>query len=210
MATWQEWIERLGTTWESGPWFQRFRGAMGIFTDAHVEGMREAVRSRMLDHSADDALQYAAQDSNLERYPSDTDTTLRARLKRRWRSWRWAGTEAGLVEQLNEFGLVDVHIYDASDWDPGDPDWSRFWVVIDPPHPYSWPKWNQITWNQFNWGLVPTHEDSLRRLVRKWKPAHVRCVLIIIVSEDAPVWNHNMTWNAFTWNDGDGVAAIPG
>lgn len=218
MATWLNWIERLATTWENGKWFARFRGAIAVFTDAHLEGVREAVRARFIDTCPDDALQYGAQDSNLERYPGDTPTTLRDRLKKRWLAWRQAGTELGLIAQLNAFGLVNVSIYENHDWDspwPHDPNkWSRFWVVIDPPHPYSWPLWGQFVWGQFTWGMQPPHGDSLQRLVRKFKPAHIVCETIAILGDtDTPMWGHNMIWGQFTWglgSNGLGIAYLKG
>lgn len=76
------------------------------------------------------------------------------------------------------------------DWDgntTGAPYWQRFWVIIYPPpelwiplDPYgSLPPYGEI---DGTWGSTATAEQvqTVREIVRKYKPAHARCVNIIV------------------------------
>jgi hypothetical protein len=94
------------------------------------------------------------------------------------------GTESALLKQ------------DNWDWDSGSRDdgasrWSRFWVIIYPPASL-WVADSQVwggpaeAWGDSSlghtWGSTATPEQvqTIRFLVDDWKPAHTRCVNIIV------------------------------
>lgn len=220
-VTFRGYLKRTLPAWLLGTWGGRYLYSFGLVLDAIMQGATDATKARMpYPTGPADALARIGQDSALERYPADTDATFRARLQARFPTWQKAGSEQAVVGQLNAFGFANVSVYTAQEWYPGDADWSRFWVVIDPTHGWTWPIWGNFNWNSFTWSATtsPTGQildlpASLRRLVRRFKSAHERCDYIVIIADaGAPVWNHNMNWNSFTWHPSStsGIAIIQG
>lgn len=214
----RSYLERTLPGWLKGHWGERFMYSAGLVLDGLMEGARLSTRVRFLivGETPSDALPYAGYDSNLERYPADTDATYLSRLVGRWGSWKDSGREASIVSQLNAFGFASVAIYSANDFDPSDPDWSRFWVILDPPHGWTWPSWDTAVWDSFRWdafvsptGLVVDLADSLRRLVRKFKGGHERCEQIVVLAPGANIWDHNFVWDSSSWDQGE-IAAFAG
>ncbi len=211
-------LESMLPGWLKGYWGERFMYTSGLVLDATMEGAREATRVRFMiaGETPPDALSYLGFDSNLERYPADTDATYLARLIDRWESWKDSGRKAGVIGQLNAFGFTSASIYSALELDPTDLDFSRFWVVLDPPHGWTWPTWDSAVWDVFQWdafisplGAVVDLAGSLRRLVRKFKGGHERCEQIIVLAPGAEIWDHNFVWDTSQWDQG-GVAAFSG
>lgn len=230
--TYRDFVQRIAVTWLLGEWSEKLLYAAAETLDAIVDAVEEAAKVRFIDQAPADSLGRHGDDSNLPRYAPDTTATYRARLEQRFDTWRSAGTASGwetpargLIGQLNAFGFVNATIYRNADWDayawPHDSaPWSRFWVVLDMPHVYTWPIWGAITWGSFTWGFLQNGilpidlTTALQRLVKKFKPAAEVCDAIIVVGDtDTPVWGHNMTWGSFTWGpgtNGQGIARIPG
>ncbi len=87
----------------------------------------------------------------------------------------------------------------AGNWDwRGDPatKWSQFWLIIYPTTdatPLPWaqaPTWGEagaVYSRERTWGTTatPAEVDTVRRIVREWKPAGTRCVRIIVAFDDA-------------------------
>lgn len=242
----RDFVQDLAVTWLSGTWGERVLYAAAEVLDAIIDANEEAAKVRFIDTAPSDSLKHHGDDSNLPRYSPDTTATYRARLQQRFDTWRTAGTRRGwevdelgnekvrgLTGQLNAFGFPNVTIYANNNgvdgngdenfnnpWPHDSSDWSRFWVILDKPHQYTWPTWGVMVWGAFVWGVVDANGDvidlggPLQKLVRKWKPAHERCVEIIVLGDtDTPIWGHNMTWGDFTWgagSNGMGAARFPG
>jgi hypothetical protein len=73
-------------------------------------------------------------------------------------------------------------------WPPTAGTWSRFWVHLDVTvtNPFNWTAvtWGvSRTWGQgHTWGSTATAEEValVRRIIRKWKPAHAVCAQILV------------------------------
>lgn len=180
-------------------------GGIGLMFDLMAETVNQSVKARFFGSNTfpADAMRYLGEERMLPRYPVDTDATYKARLQGAWEAWQKAGTDQGVVSQLEAMGLTAYIREQNIDWDwDGDSDnWSRFWVIITG-HP--WQRWlwgdGSLWAGGQTWGSTATAAEvrSIRALVRKWKPGHVVCGHIIVVFDEA-------TWNAEqpdgTWGD---------
>lgn len=223
MTTYREYLERLLPGWMKGHWGARYIYPLGLVLDAIMQATTDATKIRILTpETPDDALGELGRDSSLERYPVDTPATYLARLQRRFSTWKRAGSRPAVIEQLEAFGFQHATIYSARDLGVENPDWSRFWVVVEGLG-WEWPAWDEINpvngnplifWDDFIWDLFISPqgvqldlENSLRLLVRKFKSAHERCEKILVLHTiDTPLWDHpgplNWVWDDFTWDQG--------
>lgn len=138
----------------------------------------------------------------MPRYPGETMASWRARIASRWETWPTAGTAIGVDAQLEAYisaiqSGVAPTITIWSHQLPGTPiqpdrwnrdvnptEWSRFYVVIDQPHP-----WEQSLIGEGEIGdesligttMTLTEVRALRRLVHEWRSAHSSGVTFILV-----------------------------
>ncbi|MBX3131645.1 MAG: hypothetical protein KF718_33320 [Polyangiaceae bacterium] len=222
MTTYRGYFERLLPGWMRGHWGSRYLYPFGLVLDAIMQATSDAVRVRFLTNAPDDALGELGLDSALERYPADSPAGHLTRMQKRFSTWRRAGSRQSLSDQLQAFGFPWVTLYSARALGVEIPDWSRFWTVAQDAHGWDWPSWdevdpvtgNVIAWDAFVWdqfvspgGVVLDLETSLRRLVRKFKSAHERCVEILVLhTNTTPRWDHpgplNLCWDDFVWDAG--------
>mgnify|MGYP001581068077 CR=1 FL=1 len=110
------------------------------------------------------------------------------------------------------------------DWDgtPASPDWSRFWVIIYPvdgttPWAVSGDWGDATLWGAGVWGnddttigttATPDQVNSVRAIVRDWKPAGTTCEWIIVAFDDAtftPAGATDPSGDWGNWSDGAGA-----
>ncbi len=148
-----------------------------------------------------DALPIIGAERGLDRSPLESEASFRRRLQSAWDIWRWAGTPFGMLLALYRAGYTPTsgkvvirtqkgYQHELRpDFDPdlhkpeesvittnigtahlgGSPElWSQFEVLFAPPPPPAW---------------LPTppadssvEVNTIRALIRKWKPAHAQCV----------------------------------
>ena len=183
------------------PWLQRSGGKEYLESHAnHLDILKEALVAALESSWAlncpTDALAYIGSERQLEKYPNEDLETYRIRLWDAWNAWYWAGTEKGLIEQLKlATQLSNITVRTNAQWDDGPPDgnvnwWSRFWVIIGPPHPYTAHKWGTGRWGDGRlWGadIHPDDLELMRRVIKKWKPSHAYCDGIRIVFDDSEI-----------------------
>jgi hypothetical protein len=206
------------------PWLRRhfgdrWVGLFALLTDGVLEALTEALFASWLREptAPPDALAWTGIERSIERFPGETNESYRDRLIAAWTAWEQAGNEAALLAQLDGLGLTDIEIVSYRtpgwDWDSaagltwaegvGAADnWSRFWVIIKG-HPW-------VGEGTFGDGAIygdggsigsnATLEQigAMKRAIKKWKPAHVQCAWIILVTDEA-------TWDVEqpdgTWHD---------
>lgn len=172
------------------------------------------------------ALALIGEDSSLSRYPSETDSQYGDRLQRRWQTYDRAGGAARsdgsgnpILEDLVGLGFGDITIIEYRDWPAngaipnahnsplpildslGNPWWSRFWVAIGSYNGAAIPSgavWGSGTWGVGVWGfsLDPEALIGAVRSCLQWKPAHVLCEGLIILTDGTPVTS---IWGLGTW-----------
>ncbi len=108
-----------------------------------------------------------------------------------------AGAVAGIGLAL---GLESIG---GADYDPAK--WWRFELVVYQPHGMGdgtgVPRWGSFTWGDgTRWGGLPHDRvELLRRIVRKWKPAHAQCLRVKVVLSGA-LWGDGWRWgDGTTW-----------
>lgn len=191
VRTYRAWARDLAPTWLRGDWGGALVEMFGFTFDAIQEANYEAGAAGLLDAPTFpvDALPLIGNERNIERYPAESDDEYHARVKGAWVAWPQAGTINGVLSQLTAAGF-DAEIKEMKDWNwDGDAaNWSRFWVIL---HNTGWArnKWGDgRKWGEGVWGVNASRDEvhTLRRIVKKWKPAH--CIAIIIVVLDEVAW----------------------
>lgn len=179
----------------AGYWGQRFVGFLGLLHDVRAEAALHGVMSRILFSPlfARDALPLLGSERNLFRYLEESAQDYRMRLYDAWRIWRDAGTEQLLAEQLALVGVgaIEVLRNDQLNYDGDASQGTRVFIVL---RDLSFDVQPLGTWGDGHiwgggstWGSTLSYERvlELRRIVRAFKPAHVKVEHILIVFDDA-------------------------
>lgn len=170
-----------------GPYGKAWQTALGLLLDALCAAARDAGEQRMISRASHAALARIGDSCGLERHPGEDAEVYRARLANRWVDYGRAGTKAGLLAALAAAGYTNAAIYERQTL-PGIfeiTDGPSFWVHL--PKPNKWRAddgvWGSAgTWGESDAWADPVGPDReiLRRIVKKWKPAGVKCKGIVI------------------------------
>lgn len=196
---------------------ERLVGYQGLQLDIIAEATHRSVLARWIysPELPDDAVSRIGDERSMPRYPIESSADHLARLKEAWNAWAEAGTDKGMIKRFAELGLtVTIQENHTWDWD-GDSDyWSRFWVVIAT-HPWSGPPtWDSPgIWDDGGvWDVSASQQEveTLRSIVRRWKPARMICDSIIVVHTPGS-WSGTPdgTWDQWANRD-TGAAYISG
>jgi hypothetical protein len=197
------WAMQFVPTWLRGEWSDKLVRAVTLPFDMLSELSHNAGASSYFlePEFAPDALPYLGRERLMPRYPAESRGSYKARLHGAWDAWAQAGTIQGMLAQLSAWG-VTAEIKEMWDWNwDGDYDnWSRFWVVI---HEHPWgeaAKWGEFVYGDgttYGSSATASDVDSVRSLIRKWKPAHMVCENIIIVldADGWPLQQPDGTWD---------------
>ena len=177
---------RLLPRWMRGDWADRLWTVIFGSVDGIRESAKEAAKAGLVTECPADALPYHAAARNIERIPGETDDAWRLRLQAAWD--HWPSTKAELQQILRDYVQVDeLYVYDiAGDaWTDGSTgtmddangdNWSRPWIVIGAPHPWTVPTFGSFSFGPDSlWGITMTGTElsRIRRLFRRYRPAHV-------------------------------------
>lgn len=217
-------LMNMSPTWMSREFGEKFViGLMGYFGDALLESSANAARSPWLleDTSPQDAVDLQANETELRRYPNESDDAHRDRVQDPWTTWAFAGSQEGtggdgegiegqlhLAGYPNAVTIADYEwTFDASAgvW------WSRFWVIL----PFGDHDWDDDgIWSDPGnyddgglWDTTASLEEiyALRQLIRTFKAGHDICPYIIAL-RDGEVWDYpagGLWSDPGNWDDGD-------
>ena len=203
MTTYREWQPTVAPAWIDAQWSEAF----GLAKDSVADIATQAVKSRLIATCPTDAIVPIGNDRGLERVPGETTASYRARLVGAWEAYAWAGTAKGILDQLAIAGYSNVRILEnesigGSDADPSK--WWRFIVRILQPHPFgdgsTIPRYGDGTTygGGRTYGGIPiAARDLIRRIIRKWKPAHARCLRVEVVLSGR-LYGDGLTYGAGT------------
>lgn len=105
-----EWLTGLPIPWlTSTNGLNEFR-SYGSVIDGGVVSLKAAVKARMPDYAATDALTQIGSDRVLIRGPAETDSNYATRLRYAWDDWARAGTFLELLVQLHWAGFENAVI----------------------------------------------------------------------------------------------------
>jgi hypothetical protein len=191
IRNYRAWARDLVPTWLRGEWGGALVDTFGFVFDLIQEANYEAGASSLLDAPTfpSDALPLIGSERQIERYPSESDATYKARVAGAWIAWPQAGTPGGLLSQLTA-GTFTATLKEMKDWNwDGDAaNWSRFWTIITN-HGWTRTHWGDgRTWGSGTWGSTASQAEAetLLRIIRKWKPAHVVGITIVVM--DPVAW----------------------
>lgn len=185
-----DYVKKIVPPWLSKPNGAAFLDVMASQLDDLAEQYVSGVKNSWPLECNSDALGYLGAETGLERYPGEIEDDYRVRLWNAVDVWFWAGTETGVLDNLllatKSWGITDISLRNNADWTPPDSNvtwWSRFWVVIQPPHPWELHRWGVGAWGDGRlWGATITQPelDLMRRVIKKFKASHSYCEAIII------------------------------
>ena len=184
---------------------RRLVGTFAMFANMVAEAGTQAVRASWIGDSkgpAHDALRPAGNELSLPRYPVESWSQYHSRLQRAWEDWQHAGHDSSLTGQLETAGFPGAQIYSALsfgwptrpplNW-PNDvlPQafwWSKFWVCfpagthsVTAPGPIAGDGHAagdpELTAGPV--GIAPVQADTIRSIVRKFKPGHWRGMQVV-------------------------------
>lgn len=191
---------------------QKLLALLVLGADSIWEAHRLAVKAGWLrtPNSPPDALPLVADESMLERAPAETDVQHRARLLGRWDIWEQAGTPSWAAEALEPIGvdpsLVTVKYWPDTDWEPFETaNWSTWWVILQPPLPWSLDTWGDGLWDDAGtWGTTATPSEvaAVRQFLGTTKAGHELGIAAILDfdADGGDTWGLG-TWGSGTWGD---------
>lgn len=192
-----------------GPNGQLWAGGLGSTKDDLAARATEAVKAGYVLRCPVDALARHGEDTRIERYPSDTDASYRARIAGAWNLWPWVGTDRGIRAILTLLGLTVTAVVADREWLPDAPPdgrtdlWSRWWAII-PGHPWSLDIWDDPgDWDDGGtWDTDATLEEvtRLRRAVRQFSNAQHIGFIRLIFGASGDVWGPEEPWDSGTWD----------
>jgi hypothetical protein len=198
----REFVKRLSPAWLSYMMGERLVGYIGLVWDTLAEGAMLAVTARsMLSRTfPTDAIYLIGSERNLQRYPGEELDAYADRLWRAWRLWEQAGSDIGLIQQFAIYGATcEIVRNDEWNWD-GDAEASRVWCVLTE-HGFvrdSTCGDGKICGGGQTCGSSASEEQvrAARKLVRTFKPAHMRVEKIVVIVDDAlPFEEPDGTWD---------------
>jgi hypothetical protein len=199
----REYARNLSPQGLAGYLGRRLMGTFGLMFDVLAEATREAILARTPGSETfpEDAVARVGAGRALPRYPTESAADYALRIEDAWTTWRKAGTDMGLIDELARFGFTaTIETPRTWNWDNDAANWSRVWVVISV-HPWTGARgWGTSLWNGgTTWGSTASAEEgrALRAIVRKMLPANVKLEHIIVVM-NAVTWaaeQPNGTWD---------------
>lgn len=191
LATFRQFVARIAPPVLRTVPGKRYVGALAKLMDGVAEASRQAVRAvwvgdRVGNGPAYDALGVAGEDLSLPRYPLETWANYHARLRRAWTDWPTAGHETSIQAQLAAAGFPSAVILYTPNWEPWTNWWSQFVVffaagehLVTSAGPYLGLFWIGDGTTIGPTGITAEQLLALRKIIRKFKPAHWVCRAVI-------------------------------
>lgn len=191
-------------SWLKGPIGTLWNRVIGLVKQADVEAAKAAVKARFAATAPLDALHVLLDDRQLDPAWRETETSVRARIKKAWDTHLKEGTKAGMAESLQLAGYTNFEIREQPQ--DGTLAWYEFEVWLYPPFPWADQylfdgRWDDAgVWGDGGiWiGDMPAEDLARLRLIVRKKPTHTRCRWIVVV-------HAGETWDATappgTWDD---------
>jgi hypothetical protein len=178
----------------AGPQGEAWWLLWGHTKDAWREGCREASKASLPLLAAPDSLEAYAAERSTEPYPSEGQATFRVRLTEQFDRWTWGGTPQGVFDAVAETtGVLSVGYFESWQWDPGNPLWARFWLVVDtvwqPPEVFEGGGVFDDGTEIFDIDAPPEDVEFLFRQVLRWKAAHAQPQPILALVNGAHVFD---------------------
>ena len=197
-----------------GPYGLAWARAHGTLKDQLVARTRQSVYAGGVSdpegrgrEAPADALPRLGLDAEIERAPSETDASYRARIAGAWESWSWLGTRYGITYAVGllGYGYPAIVAWRTLPWDSRSDLWARLRAFF-----LGRAAWTGAAWGAWSWGsrLVEdieaadpaTVRPQLRRTLRQWVNARDRVFTVTVARGE------NL-WGMFVWGEGTWASA---
>ena len=219
MTDYKDTIPASAPSWLQGRVGGAILGGVGSNFDLLLTAAKDAVKQRFVELAADDSLPFLGAAANIQRYPSDTTTGFKERIRAAWETWTLAGVESTITSELQRYlSTITWLIIENRDWSPDLPPdsnsawWSRFWLFATGT-PWS----NDGTWSSAGtWDDDGTWDSTaslaeiatIRSILKKWKPAHtINKNIVVALNNNVDFYGPFGTWNNGTWDSDGAIAA---
>ena len=97
MTDYKDTIVQSAPSWLRGTVGSAILRSVGFNLDLLLIAAKNAVKQRFIEHASDDALSFLGSDSSITRYPSDSVTAFKDRIRNAWNTWVYAGIESTIL-----------------------------------------------------------------------------------------------------------------
>lgn len=185
VGTYRRYLYELykGRMWR-GFFGSRFMIAIGLLWDSITQMVTDALLAPLhqrTDGPAYDALRLLGNETSMPQYPFESWLQYRSRLRTDWETWKKAGDETTIVDQLELAGRPGAQVFRFSDTSS----WSDFVILyLTGTHPVT----TDSTVGSFIVGdgtsvgvagITPEELTGYKQLIQHWKPAQWRCPWIV-------------------------------
>lgn len=173
-----------------GPWGEKWATLGGESKQAVADLAADAVLARLPISAPSDALVYLGADRRILRAPGETDAAYALRLRQAFAHWAMSGKEAGIIACFAAAGLPCA-VVENQDTANVFGHWARFAVYTDGDGVFGAPpEWDAFDWDDgTRWDFSAADGalvDYLVACIRIMKPAHTRCVGLVIARTGYP------------------------
>lgn len=217
----EDYMEALSPPWLLSGRGARFMRAIGQVKDGSTWRMLQALMGRYPGYATASAVGMLGAERGIDKGPGESLASYAGRVRGAWDTRAYGGTARGMLTALYVAGYTEVRLATAGgriywmnadrdvewyvlpegSWLFGETDsdyWSRFIVIFPEPLPADWVA-----------NGVPAESSdeakTIKRIVRRWKPAHMDTAAIIIASspETFDYFPEGGTWDnpGATWGD---------
>lgn len=180
------WLRGLGDT---------IAAVLGEAQDTELERLKDSASFRSAEFCPDDALHLLAPIFGLPVWYGDWLEGLRSRIAEAWETWEEAGIPQGIIRSLNAHGVLDVRIFNWSDWRTADQWFSKFWTVVGPQLPWGPQTWGSFNWGDQTWGSTAS-SDQVRSVLGQtlfWKSP--QALPVAVISD----FGEGLMWGVHAW-----------
>lgn len=110
MNNYRKYQSKIAPSWLQNKYGTAWLEALGDTKDELVERIKTAIKTRMPTQADQGALEAIGSERQIDRLPSETNSSYGARLQRAWNSWKWSGTAKGLLLALDDAKLGGASI----------------------------------------------------------------------------------------------------
>ncbi len=173
-----------------GEWGTKWAELIGTFKGISAEYADSATLQHLSVSATPDAYPYLGRDRRILRAPNETDAAYAARLRNVFDFWALSGKEAGIIACFAAAGIVPI-VVENQDTANVFGHWARFAVYVNGDGVFSDPPtWDSFDWDDgTRWDFVAADGplvDYLVACIRLMKPAHTRCVGLVIARTGFP------------------------
>ncbi len=174
-----------------GTWGTRWAELMGGAKSDTATISTDATLARFTVSAPNDALDWIGRTVRIPRAPGETDDAYRERLRLAFDLWDTSGRETSVVAGFLAAGFAAPNVLEDFETAGALGHWARFVIYLDGTGVLADPpEWDAFDWDDgTRWDFTAADGlviDFLIAWVRQFKPAHTRCLGIVVARTGFP------------------------